>query len=160
MSNVRRLQMLHNEELYALASEFFRVFSRTEYALKASGFNRGDGPAEANWATFALAVEAFIANPGATEVSEAVEFIFREPPKKQFIDNGEIQWRDIKPSTNSRADELFQYIRRIRNNLFHGGKFNGRWFAPERSESLMKAGLIVLLASVEAEARVREAYRG
>ena len=160
MSNVRRLKMSRTDSLHVLASEFFRVFSRAEYALKASGFNNGDGPAEANWGKFARAVEAFVANPGTPVVREAIAFILAEPPKKQFIENGQIQWREVKPNTDSDADALFQYIRRIRNNLFHGGKFNGNWFAPERSEGLMKAGLAILLAAVEAEHDVREAYHG
>lgn len=152
--------MTHTESLHVLAAEFFRVFSRTEYALKASGFNKGEGPAEADWGGFARAVEAFVANPGTPHVVEAVAFILQEPPKKQFIECGQIVWRKIAPNTDSNADALFQYIRRIRNNLFHGGKFNGNWFAPERSERLMKAGLMILIAAVEAESGVREAYHG
>ena len=148
------------QDLDALAAEFFRVFSRTEYALKASGFNRGDGPAEANWTTFAAAVETIVDSPSAPEVKEAVDFILNDPPKKQYIASGLMEWRAVKPDTNSQADALFQYIRRIRNNLFHGGKFNGNWFAPERSERLMRAGLVVLNASVEQEPNVRKAYHG
>jgi hypothetical protein len=151
--------MPHDQSLHELAAEFFRVFARTEYALKASGFNKGDGPAEANWGQFARSVEAFIGNP-PQHVREAVEFIMNEPPKKQFIENGLIQWREVAPSTNSNADALFQYVCRIRNNLFHGGKFNGRWFEAARSERLLKAGLTVLQAVVEVEPRVREAYHG
>ena len=54
---------------------------------------------------------------------QAIELILKEPPKKQFIANGLIEWKEVAPATNSRSDALFQYIRRIRNNLFHGGKF-------------------------------------
>jgi len=147
-------------ELHALAAELFRVFSRTEYALKASGFNNGDGPAEANWGQFARAIEGFIARPPSPKLREARDFILREPPKKQFIVDGRMQWRDVVPNTDSNADALFQYIRRVRNNLFHGGKFNGDWFAPERSKQLITASLALLEAAVEAEPQVREAYHG
>lgn len=153
-------KMPQDQNLHLLAAEFFRVFARTEYALKASGFNQGNGPAEPNWTKFALAVEAFVGNPPNEKVLQAVKFILNEPPKKQFITDGFIEWREVKPSTNSQADALFQYIRRIRNNLFHGGKFNDHWFAPERSERLMRAGLVVLLAAVEQDSKVREAYHG
>ena len=152
--------MLNDQALYELAAEFFHVFARAEYALKASGFNRGDGPAEPDWTAFAVAVERLISNPLNQELQQAVDFIMNEPPKKQFIVNGLIEWKEVSPSTNSRSDTLFQYIRRIRNNLFHGGKFNGHWFAPERSERLMNAGLVVLRSAVEHEPRVREAYHG
>src|SRR5437764_995290 len=139
--------MVNQRELHDIAAEFFRVFSRTEYALKASGFNNGDGPADANWRAFADTIETFIANP-PSEVREAIDFILREPPKKQFIVSGLIEWREVEPGTTSNADALFQYIRRVRNNLFHGGKFNGHWFEPERSERLMKASLTILRAVV------------
>jgi hypothetical protein len=151
---------MQDQALHELAAEFFQVFARTEYALKASGFNSGDGPAEPNWTTFAVAVENLVGNPPTEEVRNAVDFILTDPPKKQFIANGLIEWREIPPSTNSRSDALFQYIRRIRNNLFHGGKFNGHWFAPERSERLISAGLIVLKSAVEHEPSVRAAYHG
>lgn len=150
--------MPHDQALHKLAAEFFRVFARAEYALKASGFNRGDGPAEPDWRAFAVAVEEFISNPPTQELQQAVDFILKAPPKKQFIVNGLIEWKEVKPSTNSQADTLFQYIRRIRNNLFHGGKFNGHWFAPERSECLVSAALVVLRAVVDHESRVSEAY--
>lgn len=99
-------------------------------------------------------------NPSAPDLKEAIDFILNEPPKKQFIAGGVMEWRDVVPSTNSKSDTLFQYIRRIRNNLFHGGKFNGHWFAPERSERLMCAGLVVLKAAVEQEQDVRDAFHG
>lgn len=152
--------MPHDQNLHSLAAEFFRVFSRIEYALKVSGFNNGDGPAEANWTKFADAIEGFVSMSSSQETQEAIEFILKEPPKKQFIVGGVMEWREVKPSTNSQADTLFQYIRRIRNNLFHGGKFNSYWFAPERSERLMRSALIVLTAAVEQELKVREAYHG
>lgn len=151
---------MNDEALHRLAAEFFYVFARMEYALKASGFHYGDGPAEPNWTDFAKSVETIITNPSTSELKDAIEFILSAPPKKQFIAGGAIEWREIQPSTNSKADALFQYVRRIRNNLFHGGKFNGHWFAPERSESLMKAALVVLRQSIEAQPQVSEAFHG
>jgi hypothetical protein len=152
--------MPQDEALHNLAFEFFRVFARAEYALKASGFNRGEGPAEADWTRFAKAIEHFIANPPSDDTVRAIDFLLAEPPRKQFIVNGRIEWREVVPGTDSKSDKLFQYVRRIRNNLFHGGKFNGHWFAPERSERLMMAGLVVLRAAVEQLEGVREAYHG
>ena len=151
---------MNDQALNVLAAEFFHVFARMEYALKGSGFNRGDGPAEPDWTAFAVAIENLIDTPPSEEVRNAVDFILKAPPKKQLIANGLIEWKEIAPSTNSRSDALFQYIRRIRNNLFHGGKFNGHWFSPERSEHLMRAGLTVLKAAVEREPSVRSAYHG
>lgn len=152
--------MTDNNDLDALAAELFHVFSRTEYALKASGFNNGDGEAKANWQSFAKAVEALIANPPSSDLRAAIDFILSAPPKKQMIIDGVITWQVVEPSTSSQADKLFQYVRRVRNNLFHGGKFNGHWFSPERSAPLLKCSLIVLRAAVEVVPKVRKAYHG
>ena len=152
--------MIKHKHLDDLASQLFQVFSRTEYALKASGYNNGDGAAEANWKKFALAVEGVVANPSSLEVKEAIDFMFNAPPKKQIIVGGNIQWKVSEPSSNSRADKLLIYVRRVRNNLFHGGKFNGHWFEPERSEPLLRHSLVILSACVESVLEVREAYHG
>lgn len=152
--------MTHLPHLDHLAGKLFHVFSRTEYALKAAGYNNGDGVAEANWRSFALAVEDLIGNPTTQELQEAIGFFFNSPPKKQVIVGGVIQWEVSEPGTNSKADKLLIYVRRVRNNLFHGGKFNEHWFAPERSESLLLHSLTILTACVESVPAVREAYHG
>ncbi|MEQ3724349.1 hypothetical protein [Alcanivorax sp.] len=149
-----------NADLDSLSSNFFREFSRSEYALKAAGFHNGEGNAQANWAAFALQVEPYIQNPGDASVSEAIKFILHEPPKKQIIRDGLIQWDAAEPNHNSQAENLFVYIRRVRNNLFHGGKFNGHWFAPERSEALITCSLVVLKACINQIVSTREAYNG
>ncbi|MEW8437305.1 MAG: hypothetical protein AB2689_04025 [Candidatus Thiodiazotropha taylori] len=152
--------MTRHKHLDDLANELFHVFSRTEYSLKAAGFNNGDGAAEANWRKFALVVEGFVAAPTSQQLKEAIDFVLSEPPKKQVIRHGVIEWEVSEPTTDSQADKLLIYVRRVRNNLFHGGKFNGHWFAPERSEALLKNSLIILSSLVESVADVREAYHG
>lgn len=158
--DVGRSPMPHHPHLDQLAGDLFQVFSRTEYALKASGFNNGDGPAEPNWRAFALTVEAVIANPPSPELKEAIEFFFYAPPKKQVIVGGVIGWEVSEPPTDSRADMLLLYVRRVRNNLFHGGKFNRHWFEPERSEPLLRHSVTILQACVEAVPVVQAAYHG
>jgi hypothetical protein len=152
--------MTRDKQLNDLAAKLFREFSRTEYALKAAGYNNGNGPAEVNWRKVALAVEGLIATPTSPELQEAINFIFDAPPKKQVIADGKIQWAIVEPKTDSRADKLLQYVRRVRNNLLHGGKFNGHWFEPERSEPLLRHSLVILSACVEGIPEVRKAYHG
>lgn len=152
--------MTLHSHLDQLAGNLFHAFSRTEYALKAAGYNNGDGAAEANWRKFALEVDGLIANPTTKDLREAIDFFFNAPPKKQVIVGGVIQWEISEPTTNSQADKLLIYVRRVRNNLFHGGKFNGHWFEPERSEPLLRHSLTILTACVESVPAVREAYHG
>ncbi|NWG38878.1 MAG: hypothetical protein HXY27_02775 [Hydrogenophilaceae bacterium] len=107
-----------------------------------------------------MAVEALIAKPPSKDLKEAIDFILGAPPKKQMIRNGVIKWEESKPTTDSKADELLIYVRRVRNNLFHGGKFNGHWFSPERSEALLRSSLTILFSCVEAVPNVSAAYHG
>lgn len=150
--------MVSEAELNELAYEFARQFARIEYALKASGFHTGDGNAEADWLTFSHALENFVIEPTTPELAEAIELILKRPPRKQIVENDQLIWTEARPTTNSRAEELFVYIRRVRNNLVHGGKFNGHWFAPERSAQLIRFALLILRAAAKAEPRVHAAY--
>ena len=149
---------MNDAELHDLAFKFFKVFSRFEYALKAAGFHKGEGPAEANWDMFAAAIEPQLGHVTSRSVNGAIAFLLAEPPKKQFIGATGLEWKVVPASQGSPAKDLFAYIRRVRNNLFHGGKFNGHWFAPERSEQLLNACITVMQWSVENNPRVREAY--
>lgn len=141
-----------------LASEFFRVFSRMEYALKATGFHGGDGDAKADWGKFAKQIEHLFVNPSDDDLRRAISFILSYPPKKQKIVGGVLTWETCPISSNSRAYKLLMYVCRVRNNLFHGGKFSGQWFEPERSEPLLRNCLTILQAAIEGVPRVREAY--
>lgn len=80
------------------------------------------------------------------------------PPKKQIVEGGVLGWSASTPQTDLQSDRLLIYVRRVRNNLFHGGKFNGRWFEPERSTVLMQHSLTILNACLAASPAVSEAY--
>lgn len=151
---------MSEEPLNRLASELFRTFSRMEYSLKATGFFCGGSEAKADWRRFASSIEAKLSNPDTDELREAIEYILHNPPKKQVTKDNLLAWSDAPPDANSKADLILLYVRRVRNNLFHGGKFNGRWFAPERSHELLRCSLIILRACLEAAPQVAAAYNG
>lgn len=146
------------QTLDELATELFKTFARFEYALKASGFNNGDGEAKPNWRDFALSVETQLQNSKSPELLKAITFMRQQPPKKQIIRNGLLEWDDAPPNTDSNADLVLLYVRRVRNNLFHGGKFNDHWFTPERSEELLRHSLVILYACLDASPQVKKAY--
>lgn len=141
-----------------LATDLFVTFSRFEYALKHTGFHKGDGDAQPNWRRFALSVDPKLMNSSSTELGVAIDYLLQHPPKKQVIRNGLLEWKEAKPNTNSKADLVLLYVRRVRNNLFHGGKFNGHWFVPERSEKLLRCSLVTLNACLKSSSDVRETY--
>jgi hypothetical protein len=148
------------EALEQFASQMFRTFARFEYALKAAGYHKGEGNAEPDWSKFAASVSSLFENPSDPSLSEAISYILSHPPKKQLIIGGSLAWSEVEPTANIQADLVLQYVRRVRNNLFHGGKFNDRWFEPERSELLLKHCLTILNACRNASQDVRKAYKG
>lgn len=148
-------------ELDNLSFQFFRMFARAEYALKAAGFLTNlNGRAEANWTAFAATIDPSFpaAEASDTALAKAVAYLLNHPPKKQMAKNGHLVWRDSKPQSESRTDLILLYVRRVRNNLFHGGKFSHEWIDPGRSSQLIQAALAVIAASIERSPEVIRAY--
>ena len=145
-------------DINALAFDFFREFARCEYCLKAVGLRKKGRDAKASWGAFAGEVREVLETPKSAEMKAAVEYYLAKPPKKQIVENGFLDWDMKLPDHKHQAELILRLVGSVRNNLFHGGKFNGRWFEPQRSEELLTYGLVVLRACIEAHPRVREAY--
>lgn len=143
------------QDLDRLAFKFLKEFARIECALKASGFHNGDGDAKANWDTFANSIANNLEND--SHLSNAIDYMSRNPPKKQVIANGILAW-DTASVHPHKTHELLLCVRRVRNNLFHGGKFNGHWFAPERSRVLIQHSLSILEACLKNSSILATAY--
>ncbi len=143
------------------AFHLFRLFAQYEYALKAMGYAKASrtGTAEPDWDRFAKEIGVKLLAASEPSVVAARDYLLREPPRRQVLVNGEIAWADVSNSDHS-AHALFGHIRRVRNNLYHGGKFNGRWFAPDRSRPLMDTCIILLDALKMQDAVLREAIEG
>ncbi|HAT3636033.1 TPA: hypothetical protein ACYEOW_005660 [Raoultella terrigena] len=143
-----------------LCYEFFREFSRYEYCLKACGLHHKIKDAKADWDEYAKQVSETINNTTDPELISAIAYFKEHPPKKQIIKDGSLIWDDSLPQEKDMAKFIFLLIRRVRNNLFHGGKFNGKWFEPERSEALLQHGLVILRCCGEEHIEVSKAYSG
>lgn len=144
-----------------LAHRFFRQFSRTEYALKAVGHLKSpNGAAVADWKAFGDCINtSFLSlRQQRDDLRDACDYMIGHPPRKQIALNGELQWSDNKPDAETETSLLLQYVCRVRNNLFHGGKFSGRWIDPERSELLLRHALTILGHSVTRSPKVLAAY--
>jgi hypothetical protein len=152
--------VLSQSNLDELAFKFFREFSRCEYCLKVVGLrepNRRDPTAD--WGAFATEVRAVLETPGSTELKAAVQYYVDHPPKKQIErPDGLLDWKDIFPDHKHKAELVLRLVCRVRNNLFHGGKFNGHWFEPQRSDELLKHAVVILAACVASHQKVQEAY--
>ncbi len=149
---------MEKSNIDSLCFEFFREFSRYEYCLKVTQPKLHDGSAMANWDLYAKDVEQVFASSKDPDFVAAINYFTEHPPKKQVVKDGALNW-DATPLEEKRvALKIFVLIRRVRNNLFHGGKFNGKWFEPERSEALMQHALIILRACGQSHPDVSKAY--
>ncbi len=132
-------------KLDRLAFRFFKLFAQYESTLKERGyFYVRNGHIFVGWDRFANEIIGHNFLNALGEVASEAEYILENPPMKQEVNNfGNIIWAEVQNNDRS-VQALFSHIRRMRNNLFHGAKFNGEWFDPKRSQKLLKAGLIIL----------------
>lgn len=153
-----------------LLFDFFLTFSRFEYALKASDFfqqlntksNKCYRPSDAKPDSdrFASSLrEAFRANKN-DELQQACEYILDSPPWRQVIINDAVAWETpIRPKHESDIEFLLRMVRCVRNNLFHGGKYNLEVHEDtERTEQLLRSALIILKECLALAPRVNRAF--
>ena len=149
------------ESLDRQAHEFFKLFAQYEFALKMMGYcqaGRND-QAEPQWDRFACEIAHPVMDLATPEVAEAREYLLTTPPKRQVWRGDHVAWELVNNEDRS-VQMLFAHIRRVRNNLFHGGKFHDRWIDPDRSEALISRSLLLLRALANENGDLREALKG
>jgi len=139
---------------------FFKLFSQFEYCLKITGYctTGRSNEAKPDWTTFAKALEHQLMDSTDAAVQEAVKYMLDDPPKKQVFEEKKLDWRKVAPQTDDDNDRILIYVRRVRNNLFHGGKFNGRFLDPDRSFDLLKHSEAILMECIFNSEQMLEAY--
>lgn len=146
-----------------LAIEFMATFSRLEYALKAAGYAIGHrNMVEAHWDKFANQIDDQFEQIETEKLIKAKSLLLDRPPRKQVFSQSDLRvmFREQNVDIKQRkTQQLLVFVRTVRNNLFHGGKYlptgeqeNGR------NEDLVKASLQVLQACIALDERVRERY--
>lgn len=133
--------------LDTLAYRFFKLFAQYESTLKERNFFRAErnGNIIVDWNRFANEVVGANFKIDLGESVEAAEYILQQPPMKQVVNEyNKIIWTEVSNEDQS-TQALFGHICRTRNNLFHGAKFNGSWFDPERSEALLQKSMVILV---------------
>lgn len=144
-----------------LALEFLGTFARCEYALKSGGFAKGSANSvEANWDEFARRIDWHFCRVKDKQFRYSVDFLLCEPPRKQVLRDGRVQWRESSPDPKlTKAERVLLLVRRIRNNLFHGAKV----WTPEygnrvRDIRLIEAGMFVMKHCIKLNNDVHHAY--
>lgn len=144
---------------------FFICFSKFECALKHAGYRCWDGKVlSPNWDKFAgdIAIEfdKQVAKGERKIVNEAVKYFLNNPPRKQVLKDGGLYCKDVKYAGGSLLKWLIPAVRRVRNNLFHGGKYPySDLEEPARNSLLLNYSLVILqecLALCESEKLTEE----
>lgn len=127
------------------AIRFSFAFARIEFALKSTGFFAVGGSREAipNWDQFATSIDD-IEEAATGDLAEAISYMYRKPPMAERVRDRTVGFEPAIPAVRSNV-ELFRMIRRVRNNLFHGGKVPYR----DRDDELVRSSLSILRAVVE-----------
>ena len=142
---------------------FFVLFARFEYAMKVAGIRQPSksGSVEADWGKLAEDVGSELFSSSDAKLKQACCYILKHPPKRQDLDGEHLVWSNVPADQGNDARDLFIYVRRVRNNLFHGGKFRGRNLAdPERAAILITAVSTILSSVLEMRPQLCEAFNG
>jgi hypothetical protein len=113
--------------------DFFVAFSRFEFALKECRFICRGEDAKPDWDCFARHLDATTGDlyTLCPALRAEIDELVAAPPMVQVHDDGVLRWvdRNLRDASNL---TLTRYLRRIRNNLFHGAKESltcrDRWF--------------------------------
>lgn len=152
-----------------LLLNFFLTFSCFEFALKSSGMcrppGRNDDPnmgyrAEPDWDNFARSLRDSFQTTSSPRLAEACHYLLLNPPWREVVANGTLMW-DAAAENDALSDieKLIRYIRRIRNNLFHGGKFSTLpVLNRRRNAELMEYSLVVLEECLRLSDPIRAEY--
>lgn len=149
----REIKLPVNNELLL---NYFLTFAKFEYALKISGFFQRTAPekidpqkppeAKPDWDSFANSLRDKFNLEASNEVANACTYFTDHPPNKQVIIHDNVAWETpVIPENEHIVQFLLRMIRCVRNNLFHGGKFNNEVHeSTERTTLLLENSLIIL----------------
>ena len=147
---------------------FFLTFSAFEYSLKSSGLfkrHRIEPPkypnAEPDWDSFAVSLRGSFDAKVSSQLEEACEYFSDSPPNHQVLTSTGIAWETpVRTCSETEIEFLLRMIRCVRNNLFHGAKFNaGVHEDAERTRLLLQHSLTVLQACLDLAPAVNAIYQ-
>ncbi len=141
------------------AVKFIATFLRFEFALKEDGFSPNANDAQVDWGR--VTQELGCTFYTSIQESGKAETIMRRPPKKQVSRDHRLEWKPQDPPEN--VHELFEAIRRVRNNLVHGGKSGDPEDDPDdphRNENLIREAQWIVEQALHKMETVRIHFEG
>ena len=145
-----------------LAIEFFIFFSRFEYALKRAGYAKGNAKGvDPDWDEFGRKWNSKFHHGCVGELKACWDYFWSNPPKKQVLLETRLDWVPAlpsKPDDSPNLGWLLTMIRRVRNNLFHGGKFQQPVPDASRDWELLEKSSAVLSECLKYDSDLKERF--
>lgn len=145
-----------DSDYHKLASTFLLVFSRFEFALKAIGYADNQGTfLVVKWRKFADDNNCAF-DPSQNDTADYLPLI-TSPPSRQTKVGDTLRWEGEPARNPPDADLrwLLEMVYRVRNNLFHGGK----WPREEpRDKDLIEASMWMIAKCIELDANLNSSY--
>lgn len=140
------------------ADELFRIFARFEFALKMAGYAKMSGKmVKILWNEFATSNLIGASFFDEVSASGICPLLLTAPPRADRISNG-VYGFDDQAENPTTSEDLLQMVRRVRNNVFHGGKYFDQ--DVKRDELLIAEAIAVLLLACEWHGDVKFYFEG
>lgn len=145
----------------ALVYTFFESFARFECAMKESDCcGRGrNNRAEPNWTKLAERLGPLLAAQQGRKLGFAMAYLLSKPPEVQVFRDGRAVFVKTPLRGENDGQRVLDALKRVRNNLFHGGKHTHH-SPEERDPSLLECALVVLEAIADLDVNLSAVYRG
>ena len=160
--------------------DFFVTFSRFEFSLKAAGYRKKTPLKEfkndakksqkillfdisADWDTYAQDISHHFNTSRPEKIQKAVEFFTLNPIFTEVMIGDDLGWSSSSKYYKYYDSEIIRWIipmiKRIRNNLFHGGNFNKEFQqTSEMIELFLQHSLIILEYCLTLELKVKDNF--
>lgn len=144
---------------HGLVCEFFATFARFEYAMKGSNYCTSDrwDNAVPDWQKLQRDLGPRLENVPGGDLTDVMKLLLGSPPRIQKFQNGHPDFVEVPLNGGSDGAKALEAAKRVRNNLFHGGK-HGRHATPDRDTQLVAASLQLLLRCLELDNDLRGVY--
>ncbi|NKK01234.1 hypothetical protein GFL63_21000 [Rhizobium leguminosarum bv. viciae] len=140
------------------ANKLFRIFARFEFALKMAGYaEMKKDKLDIAWDKFANSKPIGVPFLRYVREHKICPTILNAPPKSDLMENGRYGFEQNAKQPQS-VQELFGAVRRVRNNLFHGGKY----FDDDKTRDrlFVREAIAVLLLAAEKHPEVNFFFEG
>jgi len=138
------------------------LFSRFEYALKKCKYtHRENNGVSANWECFIKNVKEDFNKDRTEELSDSVTCLLDNPPQAQILDeNGNLVFkRHVSTDQGPVPLRLYNCLRIVRNNLFHGGKYPGNPVSDTaRDKKLLQCCITILNDFIQLDSSINFAF--